>query len=99
MAVKAPPTSHHITSRDYFNAYPQVVVRWLCWLAIIMGMVGLLVAPVWAAPTPSPIVVDSQVKVEFSKFKFSRRSNTYNGKAELTNRSLEITGVRVKLNA
>jgi len=69
--------------------------RWL--LAIIFGPTrfGLILAPAWAVLTPSP--VDTQVKVKFSAFKFNKPSNTYDGKAEFTNRSAQPIQTPIRL--
>jgi len=50
-----------------------------------------------AALTPSPIIVDSQVKVSFSEFEFNRRSNTSDVPAKLTNRSVTPISTPIRL--
>ncbi len=87
-----------LTRRQVAKFYPHVVVRWLCWLTLLVGLVqSVLIAPALAALTPSPVTVDSQVKVKVSLFKFNRRSNTYDGQAEITNRSLIPINTPIRL--
>ncbi len=50
-----------------------------------------------AALTPSPIIVDSQVKVSFSEFEFNRRSNTFEVRAKLSNRSVTPISTPIRL--
>lgn len=51
----------------------------------------------WAAFTPSPIVVDSQVKVSFSEFEFKRRSSTSEVRAKLTNHPVTPISAPIRL--
>jgi len=50
-----------------------------------------------AALTPSPSIVDSQVKVSFSEFEFNRRSNTFDVRAKLSNRSDTPISIPIRL--
>jgi hypothetical protein len=50
-----------------------------------------------AALTPSPIIVDNLVKVSFSEFEFNRRSNTFDVRAKLSNRSVTPISTPIRL--
>lgn len=56
-------------------------------LSLTLLLTLLVSFQVGAALTPSPIIVDSQVKVSFSEFEFNQRSNTSDVRAKLTNQS------------
>lgn len=66
-------------------------------LSLILLLTLLVSFQAGAALTPSPIIVDSQVKVSFSEFEFNRRSNTSDVRAKLTNRSVTPISTPIRL--
>lgn len=66
-------------------------------LSLILLLTLLASFQAGAALTPSPIIVDSQVKVSFSEFEFNRRSNTSDVRAKLTNRSVTPISTPIRL--
>ncbi len=81
--------THQLNRRGTYSFHPQ---GFGCWLGDTSdnysdGLLGFLIASAWAAHIPIFVSVDSQAKVSISKFKSDRRSKTFNGQAELTNRS------------
>lgn len=81
------------------NFYNRGTARWSWLLAIMLAVIGLVLnlPPALAALTPNPIVVDSQVKVNFTVIEFNRHSNTFDGWALLTNRSVESISTPIRL--
>jgi PKD domain len=73
---------------------------WQVLLAIMLGLagIGLFLAPLsWAALTPTPVTVDSLVRVSFEELEYNRRTNTYDGTATLTNRSTQTISAPIRL--
>ncbi|TAN67540.1 MAG: PASTA domain-containing protein, partial [Methylobacter sp.] len=66
-------------------------------LSLTLLLTLLVSFQAWAVFTPSPIIVDSQVKVSFSEFEFNRRSNTSDVRAKLTNRSVTPISTPIRL--
>ncbi|MFI3155322.1 MAG: PKD domain-containing protein [Methylococcaceae bacterium] len=80
----------HKTALSHYRLLPSV-------LSLVLLLILLVSFQARAALTPSPIIVDSQVKVSFSEFEFNRRSNTFDVGAKLTNRSATPISTPIRL--
>jgi hypothetical protein len=93
------PVKPNQVKKSVRNFYNRGTARWSWLFAIMLAVIGLVLnlPPALAVLTPNPIVVDNQVKVNFTVFEFNRHSNTFDGWALLTNRSVESISTPIRL--
>ena len=92
MAVKNQP---NIRGTHLF--YPQGLGRVARVAGDNRGILSLLIAPACTAHTPTFVSVDSQAKVSFSRFKYNRRSKTFNNQIEHSKRSVQPLSTPIRL--
>jgi hypothetical protein len=84
MAVK-----HQFNKRGTHPFYPQDLGRLARVTSDNRNILSLLVAPACNSHTPIFVTVDSQAKVNFSRFKYNRRSKTFYNQVEHTKHTVQ----------
>lgn len=92
MAVK-----HQLNKRGTHPFYPQYLGHWTRVTSGNRNIFSLLVALACTAHTPIFVSVDSQAKVSFSRFKYNRRSKTFNNQIEHTKRTVQPLSTPIRL--